>query len=103
MQIIFHSHNAVISDAMKHRAEQLVAKLAERARRTVDAVVRFERDGPVRRVEILLHAPRCRALVAEGRARTYGPALAEAAQRLQAQLAHVKRTRKARAQTASRT
>ena len=97
MEIIFHAHHAVISDHMRQRAERLVRKLASRLSRPVDAIVRFEQDNPVRRVEIVLHAPRCRRLVAEGSARNYGPALSQAAARMEAQLKRVKRTPKARA------
>ena len=97
MEIIFHAHHAVISDHMRQRAERLIRKLAGRLSRPVDAVVRFEQDNPVRRVEIVLHAPRCRRLVAEGSARNYGPALSQAAARMEAQLKRVKRTPKARA------
>lgn len=96
MEIIFHAHHAVISDRMRARAERAVHKLAGRLRRPVDAIVRFEQDGPMHRVEIMLHAPRRRALVAMARHRTFGPALAEAAARLETQLQRVKRSRKAR-------
>jgi ribosome-associated translation inhibitor RaiA len=63
----------------------------------VRATVRFEQDGPTRRVEIVMHAPRRRPLISNGYGRTYGPALAEAVENLQAQLARSKRTPKARA------
>ena len=86
MEIIVHAHNAVISDRMRTRAERAVRKVAQRLSRTVDAIVRFERDGPTCRVEIILHAPRHRNLVAEGHAKFYGPALANALNRLEAQL-----------------
>ena len=97
MEIIFHAHHAVISDNMRQRAERLIRKLASRLSRPVDAIVRFEQDSPVRRVEIVLHAARRRLLVAEGSARNYGPALAQACTRMEAQLKRVKRTPKARA------
>ena len=97
MEIIFHAHHAVISDHMRQRAERLVRKLAGRLRRPVDAIVRFEQDSPVRRVEIVLHAARRKSLVAEGSARNYGPALSQAATRMEAQLKRIKRTPKARA------
>ena len=102
MQIIFHAHRAVVSENMRLRAERLVRKLAARARRPVDAIVRFEQDGPERRVEIVLHAPRRRSVIAAGAARTFGPALAEAAERVGAQLKRVKRTPKARGRTLER-
>ena len=86
MEIIFQAHHATISERMRTRAERAVQKTAQRLQRPVDAIVRFEEDGPTRRVEIVLRAPRHRNLVAEGCARYYGPALAEAVERLQAQI-----------------
>ena len=102
MDIIFHAHHAVISDRMQRRAERAVRRTARKLGRTVDAIVRFERDGPTSRVEILLHAPGRRDLVAEGHARYYGPALAEAVGRLEAQAVSRKRTPKARGRAMAR-
>ncbi len=102
MDVIFHSHNAVISERLRSRAESIIHKLETRAARPVRAVVRFEQDGPTRRVEIVMHASRRRPLVSNGYARTYGPALSEAVHNLQAQLARSKRTRKARTRIAAR-
>ena len=103
MEIIFHAHRAVISAPMRRRAEHQLGKIAARMRRLVDAVVRFEQDGPVRRVEVVLRAPRMRPLIGEGFSRTYGPALTEALSRVEAQAAHRKRTRKTRKRVAART
>jgi ribosome-associated translation inhibitor RaiA len=87
VEIIFQAHHATISDRMRARAERAVTKAAQRLGRVVAAVVRFEGDGPTRRVEIVLRSPRHRHLVAEGRARSYyGPALAAAVDRLIAQI-----------------
>ena len=102
MDVIFHSHNAVISERLRSRAESIIHKLETRAARPVRAVVRFEQDGPTRRVEIVMHASRRRPLISNGYARTYGPALSEAVHNLQAQLARSKRTRKARTRIAPR-
>jgi ribosome-associated translation inhibitor RaiA len=94
VDIIFQAHHATISDRMRARAERAVQKLAGRFVRVVDAVVRFEEDGPTRRVEIVLRTPRRRNLVAEGHSRRfYGPALAEAVHRLQAQIPKKRLTR----------
>ena len=86
MEIVFSAHHAVISDSMRLRAERAVEKAAKRLGRATDARVRFEQDGPTRRVEIVLHAKRQRRLVAEGSAKFFGAALAGALARLQAQL-----------------
>ena len=86
MEIIFHAHHAKIPEPLRGRAERAVLKFGRRLQRAVDAVVRFEDDGPTRRVEIVLHAPKHRNLVAEGRSRSYAVALTDALQRLQAQI-----------------
>jgi ribosome-associated translation inhibitor RaiA len=101
VDVIFHSHNAVISERLRSRAESTIHKLESRLSRAVRAVVRFEQDGPTRRVEIVMHASRRPPLISNGYGRTYGPALSEAVENLQAQLARSKRTPKARARAAA--
>ena len=93
MQIIFHSHHASVSDRIRARAENGVRKLATRLGGAVDAVIRFENDGPTRRVEIVMHASRHRRLVAEGEARYLGPALARAVDGLRDQVDRARRIR----------
>ena len=102
MEILFQSHHAQVSDRMRERARVAVTRLGARLARAVNAVVRFEEDGPTRRVEIVLHAPRRRAMVAEGTARFFGPALAFAIDRLDAQTRQVKRSPKARGRKLAR-
>lgn len=86
MEIIFHAHHANISERMRKRAEAAVRRAAERLTRAVDAIIRFEQDGRVKRVEIVLHAPRQRMLIARGEASYYGPALSTAVERLMNQI-----------------
>jgi ribosome-associated translation inhibitor RaiA len=95
MEIIFHAHHAAISPRLQERAERSLRKTVERLGRAVDAIVRFEEDGPTRRVELVLHAARGRRLVASAEARAFGPALTAALARLGAQVTHVRRPRKA--------
>ena len=102
MDVIFHSHNAVISERLRSRAETVIHKLETRSTRAVRAVVRFEQDGPTRRVEIVMHSSRRRPLISNGYARTYGPALSEAIHNLEAQLARSKSARKARTRSGAR-
>lgn len=97
MDIIFQGHHASVSERMRERAAAGVRKLTVRLEQTVEAIVRFEEDGPVRRVEIILHAPRQRRLVAEAEGRYFGPTISAALLRLQAQIAGVKRTARSRA------
>ena len=102
MEVIFQSHHAVISPNMRLRAERVVRRIARRLPRPVDAIVRFEQDGPIRRVELVLHASQRKDLIAEGFARYYGPALNEAASKLLAQVNRQKRTPKTRGRTLAR-
>ncbi|MDX2183643.1 MAG: HPF/RaiA family ribosome-associated protein [Gemmatimonadaceae bacterium] len=83
MEIILHVHHANISMSMRQRAERAVRKLADRLKRTVDAVIRFEEDGAERRVELELRAPKRRPLVAEGRGKFFGGAFSQAIARLE--------------------
>jgi len=94
VDIIFHAHHAVVSDRMRRRAEAAVRRAGLRLTRTVDAIIRFEQDGPVKRVEILLHAPRQRDLMARGQARYFGPAFAAAMDRLLAQIRPLRTSRR---------
>ena len=94
MQIVIQAHHAEISEPMRERARRAVERVAERISRTVNAIVRFEGDGPMRRVEIVLHCPRQRTMVAEGKARAAEAALAAAITRLRRQAAAAKHTRK---------
>lgn len=86
MEIIFHAHHASISERMRKRAEASVRRIAARLTRAVDAIIRFEQDGRVKRVEIVLHAPRQRKLIARGEGSYYGPALSAAIDRLTSQI-----------------
>ena len=97
MQIMFHTHHAEVSDHMRRRAEQTLRKVARRAARPVDAAIRFQQDGALRRVELTLHTSSGRRYMARSEDRYFGPALATAARRLAMQLDHKKRTPKARA------
>lgn len=102
MEIIFHEHHAEISERMRERARRAVRKVVKRLDRVVDAIVRFEQDGPVRRVEIVLHAPGHRQLLAKCESRYFGAALQDATDRLLAQLPK-KDTPKTRARAVART
>ena len=93
MEIVFQSHRATVSERTRQRAVRGVEKLARRLTRPVSAVVRFEEDGPLRRVEIVLSAPRGRRLVAEGQGRFFGPALAAALAHMDSQARHVRRAK----------
>jgi ribosome-associated translation inhibitor RaiA len=102
VEILFQSHHAEVSERIRERARTAVTRLGARLTRVVNAVVRFESDGPTRRVEIVLRAPRRPVMVAEGSARFFGPALRYAIDRLDAQTRQVKRTPKTRGRKIAR-
>ena len=103
MDIILHAHHAIVSERMRRRAEAAVRKAAVRLGRTVDGIIRFEQDGPVKRVEILLHAPRQRDLMGRGQGRYFGPAFATAMDKLIAQIRPLRASRRtARRATSTR-
>jgi ribosome-associated translation inhibitor RaiA len=94
MEIILHTHHADVPANLQRDAIEAVRMIAVRVRRVVDAIVRFETDGPERRVEIVLRAPRHRDVVAEAFDRQFEPALALALNRLQTQVARGRRARR---------
>jgi ribosome-associated translation inhibitor RaiA len=91
VEIIFQSHHATVSQFMRDRAERGVRKIAARMARAVDGIVRFEADGPTRRVEIVLHAPRHQDVRASGTAARFAGALSAALKRLDVQTRDPKR------------
>jgi ribosomal subunit interface protein len=103
VEVVFQAHNAVISDRMRERAARALQKLGRRLEHVVDATVRFNQDGPRRRVEIKLHAAGHRNLIAEGESRYYGPALKTALTHLEAQVKSEKGDSKHDGRTAART
>ena len=102
MEIVYHIHDADVSDRMKKRAELALLKAARRAARPQDAVIRFQVDGPVKRVEMVLHTAAGKRYVAKSDAPYFGSALNDAARKLAMQLDHSKRTPKARARKLNR-
>lgn len=87
LEIHFHAHRAKVSPAMRKRAERMVVRAAERIPRVVSATIRFEEDGPVRRVSLALHAPRHHDLMGRAEGRFFGPSLVSALARIMAQAA----------------
>ena len=94
MEIILHAHHAEVPANLQRDAVEAVKIIAARLRRVVDAIVRFESDGPERKVEIVLRAPRRREVVAQGFDRQFEPALALALTRLQTQVGRVRRSKR---------
>lgn len=103
MEISYYAHHAAISPRLQERAEQGLHKLARRLGRVVDASVRFEEEGPMRRVEIIVHLPRGRRFMAAAQGRHFGPAVSTALSRIVAQTDHLRRAAKTRARSLART
>lgn len=102
MDIVVRAHHAPISAHLRLRAERAVRRVARRLPRVVDALIRFEQDGPRRRVEINLHAAGGRRFVAEGIARFWGVALTAATHKLTARTDRLKRNPKSQARRLTR-
>ena len=96
MRIVIHGHHAEVTDTLKARAEEGARKLADHLQRAVDADICFDEDGVFKTVEIVLHAPRARRLVARGEAKFPEVALNDAIAKLDAQIRRLKAARKKR-------
>ncbi len=96
MEIILHAHHADVTDTLRAQAESAIRRIALRAERIANAIVRFVGDGPTRRVEIVLRGTRHRELFAQADARAFAPALSMAVQRLESQVARTRRPRRTR-------
>lgn len=94
MEIKTHGHQLEVSDSLRARAEEGARKLAEHLQRAVNADIWFGEDGVMKTVEIVLHAPRYKNLVAKAEAKYHEPALADAIAKLDAQIRRLKSARK---------
>lgn len=92
MELSFSHRGIALTQSMLKKAEQAVLKAAERIPRATGAIVRFDEDGPERRVEIVFTAPRGTRLVASSTARYWGPALNAALLKLVRQASKERRT-----------
>lgn len=96
MELNFSHRGIDLTQSMLKRAERAVLKAAERIPRATGAIVRFDADGPERRVEIVFTAPRGVRLVATAAGRYWGPALNAALIKLVRQASKERRTPKRR-------
>lgn len=94
METHFHGHQTEITDGLRHRAAEGARKLAEHLQRAVDADVWFGEDGVLKTVEIVLHAPRRKNLVAKSAAKFHEAALTDAIAKLDAQIRRLKVAKK---------
>jgi ribosome-associated translation inhibitor RaiA len=92
VDIVIHSHHAEVSEYMRKRAIRAVERAAARIPRTVEGIIRFEEDGPTRRVTVTLRAPKHHDLMGKGEGRFFGPALVAAVAKVNAQASREKRS-----------
>jgi len=97
MEIHFHGHQTEITDGLRHRASEGASKLAEHLQRAVDADIWFGEDGVLKTVEIKLHAPGKKGLVAKSAAKFHEAALTDAIAKLDAQIRRLKLAKKQQA------
>jgi ribosome-associated translation inhibitor RaiA len=94
MEIVLHAHHAEVPETVRAAAVAALRRLGERRRRLVNALVRFVTDGSQRRVEIVLHGAQHQVLFASADHAAFAPALTAALHRVEAQLAHTRRSRR---------
>jgi hypothetical protein len=97
VEMVFSHRGIALTQSMLKKAERAVLKAAERIPRATGAIVRFDEDGPERRVEIVFTAPRGTRLVAAAAGRYWGPALNAALVKLVRQASKERRTPQRRA------
>jgi ribosomal subunit interface protein len=94
MEIHFHGHQTEITDGLRFRASEGARKLEEHLQRAVDADIWFSEDGVMKTVEIVLHAPRRKNLVAKSAGKFHEAALTDAIAKLDAQIRRLKMEKK---------
>ena len=92
MEIVLSHRGVALTKSMLKKAEGAVRRAAERVPRATGATVRFNEDGPERRVEIVFSAPQGVRLVASSSGRYWGPALAAALAKLVRQASRERHT-----------
>lgn len=105
MDIEIRAPNLTVSEYIRQRVERGLEKVGQRAGGATTGLARLSEDGPLRRVELEVHASsRREPIVGEGRGRHWGPAVTSAIQALQRQVGHLKGARDAhvRREAASR-
>lgn len=94
MEIHFHGHQTEITEGLRFRAAEGTRKLAEHLQHAVDADVWIGEDGVMKTVEIVLHAPRRKNLVAKSAGKFHEAALTDAIAKLDAQIRRLKVAKK---------
>ncbi len=94
MDIQIHGHHTELTDSLRLKAEEGARKLADHLKRAVNADIWFAENGVMKTVEIVLHAPKYKNLVAKADAKYHEPALAGAVAKMDAQIRKLKSAKK---------
>ncbi|MGI8510499.1 MAG: HPF/RaiA family ribosome-associated protein [Gemmatimonadaceae bacterium] len=94
MEIKTHGHHTEITDSLRLKAEDGARKLADHLKRAVNADIWFGEDGVLKTVEIVLHAPKYKNMVAKAEAKYHEPALTDAIAKMDAQIRRLKSAKK---------
>ena len=86
MRTTITARHCAISDELRRRAEAVLRRLAEHARRPVEGTIVFDRAGPRAQAEVRLHCARGELLVAAAEAKDHRSALDRTEEKLRRQL-----------------
>ena len=93
MQTTVTARHCEITDALRERAEEVTARLAELSPHALECTVVFDAEGLIHRVEIRLHARRRKVLIGVGEGPDHRTALDRAEEKLRPQLLRAGRAR----------
>ena len=93
MQTTITARHCEITDALRERAEEVTARLAELSPHALECTVVFDAESLIHRVEIRLHARRRKVLIGVGEGPDHRTALDRAEEKLRPQLLRAGRSR----------
>jgi ribosomal subunit interface protein len=99
MQTTITARHCEITDALRDRALEVTARMADLSPHALESTVVFDAEGLVNRVEIRLHARRRKVLVGVGEGPDHRTALDRAEEKLRPQLLRAGRSRDAARRT----
>lgn len=94
MELVIHGHQTDVSNGLRYRTEEGLRRIGTKLRRAIIADVRFEEDGVMKAVEIVLQAPNNILLVGKAENKHHGTALTEALAKIEKQIEKVKTVQK---------
>lgn len=94
MEIKTHGHHTEITDSLRIKADDGARKLADHLQRAVNVDIWFGENGVMKTVEIVLHAPKYKNMVAKAESKYHEPALTDAIAKMDAQIRRLKSAKK---------